>query len=222
MGCSAVIVAAGKGKRMGRNQNKQWILLKGVPMLARTLRAFETCSVVEEILLVVAAGEQERAQRLIRDFHISKVTAVLAGGESRQESVYRGVCQSRGDVVLVHDGARPFVTGQEIEAVYRETLKWGTACAGTPVKDTIKRVDKEGVVVDSPPRDVLWAAATPQGFYRERLLWLHEKGAGKKVTDDCMLAEQAGDRVVMVRCGEQNIKITTPGDLYLAEIFLQE
>ena len=221
MQCSGVIVAAGSGRRMGRDQNKQWILLGGVPMLARTLAVFEACPVVEEIVLVAAQTELEQAKRLVQEFQISKVACVTPGGKSRQESVYQGLCRAKGDIVLIHDGARPFVTVGEIEAVYQETLIWGAAAAGTPVKDTIKQVNSQGLVTDTPPRALLWAAATPQGFSRSRLLSLHEQAVGSEATDDSMLAEQAGDRVKMVQCGEQNIKITTPEDLKLAELFLK-
>lgn len=221
MQCSAVIAAAGSGRRMGGNGNKQWILIDGIPMLARTLAVFESCRAVDEIIIVAADGEQAQAEQLAREYGISKVAAVVIGGKTRQESVHLGISRAQGDIVLVHDGARPFVKPQEIEAVAEGVKQWGAAAAGVPVKDTIKRVNASGMVTETLPREQLWAAATPQGFYRKRLLYLHQQAAGIQATDDCMLAEQAGDPVKMIRCGEQNIKITTPEDLLFAQGFLE-
>ncbi len=222
MSCSAIIVAAGSGSRMKTREHKQWLDLCGMPMLARTLLAFESCPLVTEIILVCAPSETERAGALGTTYGISKIRTVVPGGACRQESVFCGLRHAEGEIVLVHDGARPFVKETEIKAVIDGVKRWGAAAAAVPVKDTIKRAGEDGLVLETPPRAQLWAAATPQGFYRERLLQLHTNAAGGCATDDCMLAENAGDPVGLVRCGEQNIKVTTPEDLQLARLLLKK
>lgn len=217
---SAVIAAAGSGKRMGAGKNKQWILLDGVPMLARTVSVFQKAEIIDEIVIAAAKNEVGEVEELTKEYGFTKVTAVVAGGQSRQQSVYNALKKVGGEMVLVHDGARPFVTEEELGNVIEAVEQYGAAALGTKVKDTIKLVREDGIVDKTLPRQQLWAAATPQGFYRERLLKLHERGQREPVTDDCMLAELFGDQVKMVLCGEQNIKLTTPEDLLFAEQFL--
>lgn len=217
---SGIIAAAGSGKRMGADKNKQWILLKGIPMLARTIAVFQACPVIDEIVIAAAPEEVGDVERLAEEFQFTKVRAVVAGGSTRQESVYHALKAATGEVVLVHDGARPFVTSEEIQQVYKAVLEYGGAALGMKVKDTIKLVHQNGIVKKTLPREQLWAAATPQGFFRERLMSFHEKWKDTPVTDDCMLAELSGEPVKMVLCGGQNIKITTPEDLLFAEQYL--
>lgn len=217
---SAVIAAAGSGKRMGADKNKQWILLDGVPMLARTVSVFQKAEIIDEIVIAAAKNEVGEVEELTKEYGFTKVTAVVAGGQSRQQSVYNALKKVGGEMVLVHDGARPFVTEEELGKVIEAVEQYGAAALGTKVKDTVKLVREDGIVDKTLPRQQLWAAATPQGFYRERLLKLHERGQSETVTDDCMLAELFGDTVKMVLCGEQNIKLTTPEDLLFAEQFL--
>ncbi len=219
---SAIIAAAGSGKRMGADKNKQWILLKGIPMLARTISVFQACPVIDEIVIAAAPEEVKEVEQLAKESAFTKVTAVVSGGSTRQESVHNALKTAQGEMVLVHDGARPFVTGEEIQKVKEAVEEYGAAALGMKVKDTVKLVHSDGTVDKTLPREQLWAAATPQGFFRERLLALHEMWHTTPVTDDCMLAELSGDPVKMVLCGGQNIKITTPEDLIFAEQFLEK
>jgi len=217
---SAIIAAAGSGKRMGADKNKQWILLKGIPMLARTVSVFQNCPVIDEIVIAAAPDEVKDVERLAKEYSFTKVTAVVVGGKTRQQSVFHALKEAKGELVLVHDGARPFVTCEEIQEVKKAVEEYGAAALGTKVKDTIKLVHPDGMVEKTLPREQLWAAATPQGFFREQLLSLHQSQKNIEVTDDCMLAELSGQPVKMVLCGNQNIKITTPEDLAFAEIIL--
>ena len=218
---SAIIAAAGSGKRMRADKNKQWILLRGIPMLARTVSVFQACPVVDEIVIAAAPDEVREVEQLVKESVFTKVTAVVPGGSTRQESVYYALMSAQGEIVLVHDGARPFVTSEEIQKVKLAVEQYGAAALGTKVKDTVKLVHSDGMVEKTLPREQLWAAATPQGFFRERLIALHERYKAAPVTDDCMLAELAGDSVKMILCGGQNIKLTTPEDLIFAETFLE-
>ncbi len=218
---SAIIAAAGSGKRMGAGKNKQWILLKGIPMLARTISVFQDCPVIDEIVIAAAPEEVNETEQLAKDYAFTKVRAVVAGGSTRQQSVHNALKETQGDIVLVHDGARPFVTSEEIQELKMAVEQYGAAALGMKVKDTVKLVHSDGTIDKTLPREQLWAAATPQGFFRERLMELHEMWNRTSVTDDCMLAELSGDRVKMVLCGGQNIKITTPEDLIFAELFLE-
>lgn len=220
MKTSAIIAAAGSGKRMGAGTNKQWILLKGIPMLARTLTVFQSCPVINEIVIAAAPQEVEDVKQLAKEYKITKVTEVVAGGQTRQQSVSNALKTAQGELVLVHDGARPFVTEEELIQVTKAVEQYGIAALGMKVKDTIKLVSSDGTVEQTLPREQLWAAATPQGFFREQLLQLHEQWKNTPVTDDCMLAELSGKPVKMVLCGNQNIKITTPEDLAFAEVIL--
>lgn len=217
---SAIIAAAGSGKRMGADKNKQWILLKGIPMLARTLSVFQSCPVIDEIVIAAAPQEVEEVKELAKEYEITKVTEVVAGGQTRQQSVFNALQKAQGELVLVHDGARPFVTEEEIIRVTEAVEQHGAAALGMKVKDTIKLVAPDGMVEKTLPRDELIAAATPQGFFKDRLLALHQQWKDTPVTDDCMLAELSGNPVKMVLCGNQNIKMTTPEDLAFAEIIL--
>lgn len=219
---SAVIAAAGSGKRMKTEKNKQWIPLQGIPMLARTLSVFQNCAVIDEIVIASAADEIDDVRELVRQYALSKVTAVIPGGETRQKSVWNALHAAQGEIVLIHDGARPFVKDSEIRAVADGVVQFGSAALGMKVKDTIKEIRPDGIVKTTLPREHLLAAATPQGFFRNRLIALHQMLKNTPVTDDCMLAELAGDPVKMILCGEQNIKITTPEDLFFAEQYLEQ
>lgn len=219
---SAVIAAAGSGRRMKTEKNKQWIPLKGMPMLARTLTVFQNCAVIDEIVIASASDEVNDVRELVRQYALSKVTAVVPGGETRQQSVRNALHAAQGEIVLIHDGARPFVKDSEIRAVAEGVRQFGSVALGIKVKDTIKEILPDGTVKTTLPREHLLAAATPQGFFRKRLITLHRMLENTPVTDDCMLAELAGDPVKMIPCGEQNIKITTPEDLLFAEQYLEQ
>ena len=220
--CGAVIVAAGSASRMG-GIDKVMAPLGGEPMIARTVRAFQECDAVSEIVIVTREDLILEITRLTRD--MPKVTAVVAGGKSRQESVHLGLNALSDKVKLaaIHDGARPFITWQLIDWVIRAANTYGAAAPAIPVKDTIKEV--QGFIVkNTPDRASLRAVQTPQVFDFDLLRAALKKAAedGAEVTDDCSAVERMGMSVKIVEGDERNIKITTPLDLKIGELLLEE
>lgn len=220
--CGVVIVAAGSASRMG-GIDKVMAPLAGEPMIVRTVRAFQDCDAVKKIVVVTREDLILPITSLCSG--MSKVKAVVAGGSSRQESVHQGLNALSGEVqlVAVHDGARPLVFWQLIDRVIRAANTYGAAAPAIPVKDTIKVV-KGDVVEQTPDRSNLFAVQTPQVFDFDLL-----RGALKKVeqeqlqvTDDCSAVEQMGMRVKIVEGDERNLKVTTPMDLKIAQMLLEE
>lgn len=223
---SAVIVAAGKGSRMKTKVNKQYLLLNGKPVLAHTIEAFENSDIVSEIIVVINKNDNDFfIDSVLKPYNFRKITAVAEGGEDRQQSVFNGLSRvsPEADIVVVHDGARPLVTGDIIRESVEAAAKEGAACAGVPVKDTIKKVDKELNVEYTPDRSMLWAIQTPQTFRKNILADAHRNAAldGFRGTDDSVLAERLGYRVRMVMGSYTNIKITTAEDIVIAEAILK-
>ncbi len=223
----AIVLAAGRGRRMGTEVAKQYLLLNGREVLYYSLKAFEE-SLVDEIILV--AGEDEIAwcrEHIVEKYGFSKVKTVIAGGKERYDSVYEGLLAAAPcDYVLIHDGARPFITEEMIGDVLRGAVDHGSCTTGMPVKDTIKIVDGDGIAEDTPDRKSLWAVHTPQGFSYPVILEAHEKfreGSYQiPVTDDTMLAELfLRKKTKLVKGSYQNIKVTTPEDMELAQMFLK-
>lgn len=219
---SVVIAAAGKGSRMGLQQNKQYTEILGKPVLARTIQVFEDFSVVDEIIVTVGEAEVEYcSENIVGKYGFSKVKAVAAGGTSRQKSVYNGLQRVSDDcsIVLIHDGARPFIDSGSISACIDAAKESGAACAAVPVKDTIKRAGKEGFVNETIDRSGLWSIQTPQAFHYRLIMDAHSKAGieGFDGTDDAVLVERLGHRVRLVMCSYFNIKITTKEDLIIAE-----
>ena len=220
--CGAVIVAAGTASRMG-GIDKVMAPLKGEPMILHTVRTFDGCDAVSEIVVVTRQDLILPITRLCRD--MTKVRAVVAGGQSRQESVHLGLNALSDQVKLaaVHDGARPLVTWQVIDRVIRAANTYGAAAPAVMVKDTIKVV-RGGLVSDTPDRDTLRAVQTPQVFDFDLLRGALKKAEedGAQVTDDCSAVERMGMKVKIVEGDERNIKVTTPMDLRLAEMLMEE
>ena len=220
--CGAVIVAAGTASRMG-GIDKVMAPLQGEPMIVRTVRTFQTCDAISEIVIVTRPDLIVPITNLCKN--MGKVTAVVAGGNSRQESVNLGL-NALGDKVklaAVHDGARPLITWQVIDRVVRAANTYGAAAPAVPVKDTIKVV--EGYVVkNTPDRATLRAVQTPQVFDYDMLRGALKKAEldGAQVTDDCSAVERIGLTVKIVEGDERNIKVTTPMDLKIAEMLLEE
>ncbi len=218
---SAVIAAGGKGTRMGADKNKVFLPLYGKTVLWHTLRAFEENDGTDEIILVVGAHETETAKSIAAEF--PKVAAVVAGGATRQESVYNGILKTGGDIVLIHDGARALISGAEIDGAIGDCRKFGAAAVGVRSKDTLKRADG-GFIAGTIDRDNCYHIHTPQVFFRDIILAAHEKARedGFSATDDCMLVEKYGGCKIKITEGSyENIKITTPEDMELAEKILQ-
>ncbi len=220
---SAVIVAAGSSTRMG--MPKMLLPLNGKPVIAHTLSAFQNSPVIDEIVLVTRAEDVDALQALAADHGITKLTAVVAGGDSRQQSVANGVRACCSDVALfaIHDGARPLISLECIAAVVEAARRDGAAAAAVRVKDTIKIVDADGFVRLTPDRATLWSVQTPQVF--ERTLYLraveYMEQSGLQVTDDCQLVEAIGHPVRLVEGEYTNLKITTPEDIRTAEGWLR-
>ena len=220
--CGAVIVAAGSASRMG-GIDKVMAPLKGEPMIVRTVRTFENCDAIREIVVVTREDLILPIQSLCAGF--SKVKAVVKGGSSRQESVHLGLNTLSSDVKLaaIHDGARPLVTWQVIDRVVRAAHSYGAAAPGIPVKDTIKVV-KSSIITSTPDRAGLQAVQTPQVFDFDLLRGALRKAEldGAQLTDDCSAVERMGMQVKMVEGDERNLKVTTPMDLKIAEMLLEE
>ncbi len=220
--CGAVIVAAGNASRMG-GIDKIMADLNGMPMIERTVKAFQGSEVIREIVVVTREDLKEEITEICALY--DKVTAVVVGGADRQSSVMEGLAALSDSVrlVAVHDGARPLVTWQLIDRTVRAAHTYGAAAPGVSVKDTIKQV-KGGVVTKTPDRSTLMAIQTPQVFDRDllRAALQDAKDQFAKITDDCSAVERMGMSVKVVDGDERNLKITTPNDLKIARILLED
>lgn len=220
--CGAVIVAAGSASRMG-GIDKVMAPLGGEPMILRTVRAFQNCDAIASIVIVTREDLIRPISELCRE--MNKVTAVVAGGSSRQESVHLGLnaLPKETKLAAVHDGARPLISWQVIDRVVRAANTYGAAAPAIPVKDTIKVVSG-GLVQETPDRATLQAVQTPQVFDFDLLRGALKKAEaeGASVTDDCSAVERTGMKIKIVEGDERNLKVTTPMDLKIAELLLEE
>lgn len=222
---SAVIPAAGMGSRMERDMNKIFIIMENRPILAHTLEAFQECDEVDEIILVAKNEELEYLRTsFLQEYPFSKVRGIVAGGDTRQDSVYNGLMSvdPACDIVLIHDGARPFVEKRLILDSILGVIEHGACVVGVPVKDTIKVIDQEQKIRYTPQRKTLWSVQTPQSFIYEFIVDAHLRAQDESIeaTDDSSLVEQLGYPVHMVMGSYSNIKITTPEDLKFAKAIL--
>lgn len=223
---SAIVVAAGKGRRMGTKLNKVFLKLNGKPVLYYTLNTFEKLSELDEIVLVVSNDDIDYCRREIVDkYNFKKVKRIIAGGMERQESVFNGLkaVDSRCDIVMIHDGARPFIDKTTLKKGIEESKVYSAVGIAVPVKDTIKVVDDDNFVVATPDRTNLMAIQTPQIFDYKLIYDAHLKAMedGFLGTDDTVLVERLGHKVKLVEGSYRNIKITTPEDLIISEAFLK-
>ena len=224
MTASAIITAGGKGMRFGGGAPKQFAALGGKPLLAHSVEAFSSLDIIGEIVLVAPADWIEHAEREIAGIAGSKVSRVIPGGPERQHSVENGLGALSGstDIVVIHDGVRPFAEPSLIEEVIREAYVHGAALAALPAGDTVKKADASGIVETTIPRDTLWLAQTPQAF-RYGLLkeaFGRARTDGFVATDEALLVERIGGSVKLVAGSPYNIKITTREDLVLGELIL--
>ncbi len=223
---SAIVVAAGKGKRMGASCNKQFIKLRNKPILAHTLEVLQNSSSIDDIIIVVGEEEIDLClDEIVNTYRLSKVKSVVAGGAERQDSVARGLEELKDgcSIVLVQDGARPFIDDEMIERSIRTAWEEGAAIAAVPVKDTIKQANSALEVEATLQRSSLWSVQTPQAFKLEILLEAYERLRENNmvVTDDAAAVESMGLKVKIVMGSYENIKITTPVDLIIAEEILK-
>jgi len=225
---AAIIPAAGFGTRMKIGYPKQYHLLAGIPILGRTVRAFVNNSHIKRIVVVVPADRIAETSTLFDRYAVNVPhLTIVAGGSRRQDSVRAGLkaletCADDTDIVLVHDGARPLVSGEVIERCYLAALENGAAIAAVPVKDTLKRGDATGRITATIDRTSLWQAQTPQAFRKELLEQAFQHNGDAEVTDEASLLEKAGIPVILVEGAETNIKIARPEDLLLAEKIMQQ
>lgn len=219
---SVIIVAAGVGKRMGGKVAKQYLELKGKPILYYTLNAFNQIDEINEIIVVTGENDIDYVQNeIINKYNIKKVTKVVVGGSERQYSVYNGLkaVNTNTKVVLIHDGVRPFIQARDIKRLIEEIKTIKACLLGVKVKDTIKICDDKGYIRETPDRSLLWQAQTPQGFLYDIILKAHLQAQSENFlgTDDAMLVERLGYKIKMVEGSYTNIKITTPEDLQTGE-----
>lgn len=222
---SAVIVAAGTGSRMKMGEKKQFLSIGGLPVIVHCLKVFENCDQVDDIIIVLSADDMDYFNNEIyKKFGFKKIKSIAAGGNTRQQSVYSGLSkvEKTTDIVMIHDGARPFVKEEELIASINAAQKFGAACIAVPVKDTIKVVDSSRFVQNTPNRANLWAVQTPQTFKYDTILKIHSIALEKGITgsDDASLAEACNIKVYICEGRYDNIKITTKEDLIYAQYFV--
>lgn len=232
--CTAIVLSAGQGKRMKTAVQKQYIELEGKPVIYYTLKAFQDSGIIGDIVLVVGEGQEKFAREEIADkYHFTKVSAIVAGGAQRYDSVWQGLkavqrlnAPSQSSYVFIHDGARMFVDEGIIRRGYETVSRYRACVAGMPSKDTVKIVDDDGFAVQTPKRKYVWAVQTPQIFETSLITKAYFRLMQEQdidVTDDAMVVEQMLHLPVRLFEGSyENIKITTPEDLEIAKEFLKK
>ena len=224
---TAIVLAEGEGKRMHSKVQKQVLAIQGYPVLYYSLRCFQESPLIQDIILVT--GEESISyckEEIVQKYGFTKVSAVIPGGKERYDSVYAGLCECKDcEYVLIHDGARPFVTEEILKRGLQKVKETGACVIGMPSKDTVKLSDEEGYVKETPNRKCVWTIQTPQIFSYPLIREAHDSIRQKdisKITDDAMVVEQeTGAKVALAEGSYQNIKITTPEDLDIAEAFLK-
>lgn len=225
--CTAIVLAAGQGKRMHSKVQKQFLEIGQKPIVYYSLHCFQESPRIQEIILVTSKEMIPYCEKeIVEKYGFGKVTRIVEGGKERYDSVYAGLkaCKDT-DFVFIHDGARPFITVEMVERGYQAVVKTGACVLGMPSKDTVKLADEEGYIKETPDRKIVWNVQTPQIFFYKLICTAYESIQQKdmsNVTDDAMVVEQeTGTRILLVEGSYQNIKITTPEDLAVAEAFLQ-
>ena len=227
---TAIVLAAGSGSRMKSKTKKQFMEIKGKPVIWYSLFEFEK-SKVDEIILVTGKEDIDYCKKeIVEKYNLKKIKNVVAGGSERYEFVYNGLKEVTGNIVLIHDGARPLINNEIIERSIEGTIKSDACVVGVPVKDTIKRANKEGYIIDTPNRSELWITQTPQSFktdlvkmaYKKMKEELEKGNTTLNITDDAMVVEEfTTNQVRFVQGDYKNIKVTTPEDIDIAELFIE-
>ena len=227
---TAIVLAAGSGSRMKSKTKKQFMTIKGKPVIWLALNAFQK-SMVDEIILVTGKEDIDYCKKeIVEKYNLKKIKNVVAGGSERYESVYNGLKEVTGNIVLIHDGARPLINNEIIERSIEGAIKSDACVVGVPVKDTIKRANKEGYIIDTPNRSELWITQTPQSFKTDLVKMAYKKMKGElekgnttlNITDDAMVVEEfTTNQVRFVQGDYKNIKVTTPEDIDIAELFIE-
>ncbi|CDE19389.1 MAG: 2-C-methyl-D-erythritol 4-phosphate cytidylyltransferase [Eubacteriales bacterium] len=217
---SAIIVAAGKSTRTSGAVPKQLVPINGIPVVVRTMLSFEKCALINEIIVVAAKGQLKEYENFKRQYNITKLSAVTAGGNTRSDSVLAGfgAVSPKCEFVAIHDGARCLIKSEDIEKVIKSAFRYGSAIAASKSTDTLKKVNENGIISETVNRDTVMRAQTPQVFMKDIYeIAISSKTKPSSPTDDSMLVESAGFKVHTVEAGAYNIKITTDEDFYVAE-----
>lgn len=229
--CTAIVLSAGQGKRMNGSVQKQYMELNERPVLYYSLKVFERSPLIDDIILVVGSGQEEYVKNeIVERYGITKVRRIVLGGKERYDSVWQGLQAARNieeeGYIFIHDGARPFVDEEILKRGYETVLKYKACAAGMPSKDTVKLVDDETYAVSTPERKYVWAVQTPQIFEKSLIMQAYSRLIREEyihVTDDAMAVEQTMKAPVKLFEGAyENIKITTPEDMEIAQVFLQK
>ncbi|MFC1814382.1 2-C-methyl-D-erythritol 4-phosphate cytidylyltransferase [Thermodesulfobacteriota bacterium] len=222
---SAIVVAAGKGVRMGNTISKQYLRLGERPILGHTLMTIDACQLVDKIYLVVPAGDFDFCrQNIIAPLKLSKEIKLVPGGAARQDSVYNGLLkiEEKAGIVVIHDGVRPFVLPEQLAMCINGAKESGACILGIPAVDTLKKVNEAGFIKATIGREGVWHAQTPQAFKFDLIIKAHKKArqAGYVASDDALLVERLGEKITMLAGSIYNIKITTKEDLLLAQAII--
>ena len=222
MKSTAIITAAGYGRRMGGQKKKQFLLLGGAPILAHTLEKFQNSNLITDIILITPNEDIEFCKKeFLLKYNFTKIKKIVSGGEKRQDSVSNGLKKISHDteIIVIHDGVRPFISARLLETAIKEAIKRGAAVAAIPVKDTLKKISASGKLGNGLNRDSIWRIQTPQVFKKEILIHAFEKARQDDFygTDESSLVTRIGKSVHIVKGSELNIKITTPEDIILGE-----
>lgn len=222
--CCAIIVAAGNSTRMG-SISKQLMPLCDIPVIIRTISAFENSEIIDNIVIVCRQEDISLISGYIKKYKLKKVFKIVKGGSTRQQSVEAGIREAKitAEYFAIHDGARPLITEQEITASVKDCIKYKASALAVPVKDTIKIIGHDNFIKSTPQRSLLWAVQTPQVFERNLYLKALEKAKNENMdyTDDCQLVEHIGTKVHLCTGTYTNIKLTTLEDVYIAESILK-
>lgn len=226
--CTAIVLAAGQGRRMGTETQKQYLEILGKPVLCYSLEVFQNSEMIDDIIIVVGKGQEEYCKKeIVEKYRIQKVKKIVSGGIERYHSVWNGLQElEESGYVFIHDGARPFVDEEMIKRVYENVLQYKACVVGMPVKDTIKIADLSEFAQETPDRKRVWSVQTPQVFQTAIIKNAYEillEQEESNVTDDAMVVEKIlGKKVKLVLGSYENIKITTPEDLDIARVFAEK
>lgn len=226
--CTAIVLAAGQGRRMGTETQKQYLEILGKPVLWYSLEAFQKSEIIDDIIIVVGKGQEEYCKKeIVEKYQIQKVKKIVSGGAERYHSVWNGLKElQESGYVFIHDGARPFVDEEMIKRAYENVLQYKACVVGMPVKDTIKIADSSRFAQETPDRNRVWSVQTPQVFEAAIIKNAYEillKQEDDSVTDDAMVVEKIlGKKVKLVQGSYENIKITTPEDLDIARVLAEK
>lgn len=218
---TGIILVAGNSTRFGQNRNKNFELINGKTILAYSINAFDKNQYIDNIIVVIKQDDEETVHKIIKQEEIDKKTDIVFGGKSRKESVYNAIKNTKSDIVIIHDGARPVIKQEYINSTLEEMSNFKGVTIGVKSKDTIKITDDNGIVINTTKRSNTWIIQTPQCFNRETLISLHEKYKQTEVTDDCMLLEKDGVDIKIIEGDYTNIKVTTYEDINIIREFLE-